>query len=274
MQFEEVWFYARDGVKLHGWFIQPPASFNRNITVLLGHGHSGNKEPDLDYAKFLHDAGYNVFMFDFRGHGRSEEAGGASMGHHERLDVHGAVDWLVGRGQTRLAAMGFSMGASILIMAAAENPLIRAVVADSAYAHLYRSISAEINNMWRIPMWLGRPLGHYAWRIHANYHRFAHRNGSPANYVKQIAPRRLLLIHGEKDRLTRLENAHILYELAADPKELWVLPELGHSVGLATLGQVYIQRVLDFLASVDWDMPLELSAPSQTLDGLLTTNPV
>lgn len=264
MQFEEVWFYARDGIKLHGWFLQPPVGQDK--TIVLAHGHSGNKEPDLVYAQFLYAAGYNVFMFDFRAHGRSEQAGGGSMGHHERFDVHGAVDWLVGRGQTSLAVMGFSMGAAIIIMAAAENPLIRAVIADSPYAHLYRSISAEINNMWGVPLPVARVLGYYAWRVHARYHGFAHRTGSPADYVKRIAPRPLLIIHGEKDRLTRLENAKILYREANEPKELWVLTGLEHCVGLTTLGDSYQQHVLDFLARVDWAKPVALSAPERTLD--------
>ncbi len=271
LPFEEVWFESRDGLKLHGWYIPSPATgvaAPKNVTILMGHGHTTSKEPDLEYARFFHQAGYNVFTFDFRGHGRSEGPQGSSVGYWEKLDVHGAVDWLIGRGQERIAAFGISMGAAILIMATAENPFIRAVIADSAFAQLYRSIAAEINNMWRLPLWLARPLGYYSWRILAAHHRFPLKASSPADYVAAISPRPLLLIHGDQDRLTRVENAYLLSRLSAPPTQLWIQPGLGHVQGYQTYGPAYEKRLLDFLATVDWQKPLDLPAPSITLDGI------
>lgn len=270
MEYEEVWFTARDGVKLHGWYIPDPpgGGETKNVTVIMGHGHAGNKEPDLEYAAFFYQAGYNVFMFDFRGHGRSEGPLGSSLGWAERYDVHGAVDFLLGRGQSRFAAFGISMGAAILIMAAAENPFIRAVIADSAYAHLYRSIAAEINNAYHLPMWFSRPVGYYGWQFLAVHHGFSPRSSSPADYVARIAPRPLLLIHGGEDTLTRVENAHILFKLAGQPKELWIEPGVAHAQSFVSYGRAYEERVLDFLARVDWQAPLTFEAPSHTLEGL------
>ena len=270
LPFEEVWFMARDGMRLHGWYIShsPDRADAKNVTVVMGHGHTGNKEPDLEYARFFYRAGYNVFMFDFRGHGRSDGPRGSSMGYWERLDVHGAVDWLIGRGQERLAAFGISMGAAIMIMAAAENPFIRVVVSDSAFAHLYRSIAAEVNNMWGVPMWAARGMGYIGWRILADHHRFPRRAASPADYVAAIAPRPLLIIHGEEDKLTRIENAEILYKLAGQPKEFWRQPGISHVGGYVAYGPQYEWRILDFLDRVDWQQPLHLEAPRQTLDGI------
>jgi uncharacterized protein len=273
MPFEEVWFPSRDGLKLHGWFIpgHPEGKArSKNITVIMGHGHAGNKEPDLHYALFFHQAGYNVLMFDFRGHGQSEGTRGSSMGYWERLDVHGAVDWLLGRGLARFAAFGISMGGSILIMAAGENPYIRAVITDCAYAQAYRSIASEMSNIYGLPMWLTRPFGRYAWWKMAKYHRFAWKNSSPADYVGNIAPRALLLIHGEQDKVTRIENAYLLYKLANQPKELWVLPDVGHTDGYSAYGTAYSERILNFLERVDWEAAPDLRAPARTLDGVMT----
>lgn len=272
LAFEEVWFASRDGLKLHGWFIpgREGGTAPKNVTVIMGHGHAGNKEPDLEYARFFQQAGYNVFMFDFRGHGRSEGPRGSSMGYWERLDVHGAVDYLLGRGQERFAVFGISMGASILIMAAAENPYIRAVIADSAYAHLHRSIAAEINNLYRAPMWLARLLAQYAWNIFAGHHRFPTKSTSPADYIAQIAPRPVLLIHGDQDKITRIENAYILHKMAKQPKEMWIQPGVPHAAGYTSYGPAYERRVLDFLSRVDWEAEPELKAPERTLDGIAT----
>jgi alpha/beta superfamily hydrolase len=59
-------------------------------------------------------------MFDFQGYGLSDGPPGTSMGYWEKLDVHGAVDWLLGRGETRFASFGISMGAVIMIMVTAN----------------------------------------------------------------------------------------------------------------------------------------------------------
>ncbi len=270
MAYEEVWFPARDGLKLHGWFIPAPSEGGvtpKNITIIAGHGHTSNKEPDLEYASFFYRAGYNVFMFDFRGHGQSEGPRGTSLGYWERLDVHGAVDWLLGRGQTLFAAFGISMGAAIMIMGAAENPFIRAVVADSPYAHLRYSIAAEINNAYHIPMWLARPLSRYAWAIFARYHGLPAGQANPADYVAALAPRPLFIIHGESDQLTRVENAYILFEMAGWPRELWTQPGVTHAQSFIVFGKEYEQRVLAFLDKVDWETPLDLKAPTRTLEG-------
>ena len=249
LPFEETWFDSRDGIRLHGWFVPAP---NSRATIILGHGHVSSKEPSLSIAAFLWRAGYSIFMFDFRGHGRNQR-GGVSIGYKERMDVHGAVDYLVGRGENRLGYLGFSMGAAIGIIAAAENPLIQAVIADSAFAHLNSSVTSYIRlkQKW-VPIWLARWLARFTiWTVagHFGYH---HRLADPVNFVTQIAPRPLFIIHGELDRLTPLENAQELYQAARDPKELWVQTSLPHCCGFEQLGPAYEQRILDFLAQVEW----------------------
>src|SRR5436305_2013193 len=89
----------------------------------------------LPLALSFQQAGYNVLCFDFRAHGLS--AGRfTSVGQHETRDVLGAVDYLRSRSAevdpTRIAVIGFSMGAVATIKAAARCPDIAAVVADSA----------------------------------------------------------------------------------------------------------------------------------------------
>lgn len=273
LPYEEVWFRSRDSLNLHGWFI-PAEDGPGKATIIMGHGHGGSKVADLHYADFFRRGGYSVFMFDFRGHGRSDGPKGTSMGYWERFDVVGAVDWLRGRGINRVGMFGISMGAAIAILSAAENPDIKAVVSDSAYAHLRRSIAAEINNMWGIPMWFGRLLGWWAYSMMAQHHGFSWREGNPADVVEQISPRPILFIHAEEDLLTRVENAHILYKKAKHPKELWIQPGIGHVEGYGVHGATYEQRVLEFLDKVDWEAPAPPAPPAKTLEGIPLPQPV
>ena len=69
VQFEPIEFKATDGLTLRGVWI--PASSSDKAVIIL-HGHGGSYDFDLYRAPSLHEAGFNVLLFDFRAHGRSE----------------------------------------------------------------------------------------------------------------------------------------------------------------------------------------------------------
>ena len=115
----EVILPSRDGLRLHGWFIPSERSPLPSLaddnwsgdskgTVIFCHGRFGSKDPDLKYAPFFREAGYNTFLFDFRGHGRSEGEY-SSFGYYERLDLLGAIDLLQSKGISRFGVLGFSL---------------------------------------------------------------------------------------------------------------------------------------------------------------------
>ena len=87
--------------------------------------------------------GYNVLMFDFRGHGRSEGQH-VSMGYYERQDLLGAVDYLQRWGIDRVGVMGFSMGGAVAMATAPHSEAIRAVVSDGGFACLSDAIAAGV----------------------------------------------------------------------------------------------------------------------------------
>ena len=71
LRHQDVVFQAEDGTRLHGWWIRTdrePAVAH----VLLAHGNAGNIGDRVLHAKLLTDAGLDVFLFDYRGYGRSE----------------------------------------------------------------------------------------------------------------------------------------------------------------------------------------------------------
>ncbi|MEI7555675.1 alpha/beta fold hydrolase [Candidatus Chlorohelix sp.] len=254
LEFEEFTFLTRDKLKLQGWFI--PAE-NSKATIIIAHGYAGSKVPDIQHAEWLRQGGYNVFMFDFRGHGRSEGSNGTSMAYIERIDLHAAVDWLLNRGERRIGVIGFSMGAAAAIIAAAENPHIAAVVADSPFSELWRSITTEINRQFKLPESLATFLAKYAYAQMAMHHRFLAKKSHPSSFVRRIAPRPLFLIHGGSDTLTPLENSRILYALAKEPKTLWIDPESGHVEIFGRIPKEYKKRALAFFDAVNWQASLQ-----------------
>ncbi|MCP4184182.1 MAG: prolyl oligopeptidase family serine peptidase [Hyphomicrobiales bacterium] len=69
---------------------------------------------------------------------------------------------------------------------------------------------------------------------------------SPVDQIDQIdAP--LLIIAGEKDERTTLNNTNLLYSSAEYPKMLWVIPNAAHQDFLLFSTNEYTQRILSFL---------------------------
>jgi fermentation-respiration switch protein FrsA (DUF1100 family) len=68
-EYEEVWFDTQDGVRLHGWYIPRTGS---KRALLFFHGNGGNISHRGDSIAIFHRLGLNVFIFDYRGYGRSQ----------------------------------------------------------------------------------------------------------------------------------------------------------------------------------------------------------
>jgi fermentation-respiration switch protein FrsA (DUF1100 family) len=243
LPFEEVSFPARDGLTLRGWFI-PAADPTARRTVIFGHGHAGSMDPDLKYAPHFRARGFNVLMFDFRGHGRSD-GHYTSMGCYERRDMLGAVDYLEQRGLGPIGVLGFSMGGAVGIGAAGECPAIRALVSDGAFARVSETLQQGGRRMG-VPGWaiaLVSPLT--AWLLQR---RLGCRlsEADPIRWIGRISPRPVFLIHGEADAYISVAQVQAMYEAAGEPKELWIAPGAGHRLVDEVYPEEYLARVLGF----------------------------
>ncbi len=112
MAFEEVYFSAEDGVRLHGWFIPAPSA---RLNLLYFHGNAGNISGRVDKIALLRTLGFNVLVFDYRGYGRS--AGKPSeLGLYR--DGRAAYDLLAGRkdvGRLPIVLYGASLGGAVAV---------------------------------------------------------------------------------------------------------------------------------------------------------------
>lgn len=255
LPFAEVLFPSRDGLTLHGWFIPARGVTAFSLededwatgskgTVVFGHGRFGSKDSDLKYVPWLREAGYNCFLFDFRGHGRSE-GDYTSFGYHERKDLLGAIDLLESKGIPRVGVLGFSLGAVVGISTAAQCPAITAVVADGAFVMVRRALARGAEERG-VPRWLVRALGpSILWlagrRVGGDLEK-----SDPMRWVAKIAPRALFLIHGEEDPYVSVEDVRRLYEEAGEPKELWIARGAGHRRVDQVYPDEYRERVLGF----------------------------
>jgi len=103
-------------------------------TILLCHGYGSSRGELLTLASSLQDRQYNVFLFDFAGHG--ESGGLTSLGLLEPREVEAAVSALARRDDVdphTFGAWGTNLGAYAAIASAERDPRIRAIALESAY---------------------------------------------------------------------------------------------------------------------------------------------
>ena len=266
LRFASVTFPSRDdNISLKGWFIPgvlPDGRMTVDRTIVAVHGLRTNRESPGDHLLELTGAlarnGFGVLSFDMRGMGESPPAP-LSMGNLEQRDVLGAVDFLqTGRapfpelGRPRIiGGLGISLGAATLLLAAAREPAIRAVVSDSAFADAAPLLEREIPKhsvavVGRIPG-VFAPSALAMARVLYGVDLFGAR---PVDTIAGIAPRPLLLIHGAADDYVPISHFQQLDAAATLPATAhvttWIVPNTHHAQAFKNTGPVYVARVVAF----------------------------
>jgi len=264
LRYTDITFHARgDRVQIKGWII-PGVLPNGNLTddriLIVVHGTWQNRTDPAAGVLALSVAfarhGFAVPAFDMRGMGESQPAP-LSMGYFEQRDVLGAVDFIqrggwpypaLGRPRV-IGGWGVSLGGATLLLAAAQEPAIRAVVSDSAYADVIPILERQIPSLGGIPPFFTSGVLVAAQALYGiNFYAVR-----PVDGMARIAPRPILLIHGAADTFVPPSNMSELYAAAsAAPSahvQMWLVPGATHAQSFHTEGAVYVQRVVAFFVA-------------------------
>tara|TARA_R110002072_G_C7978996_1_gene536045 strand:- start:34835 stop:36091 length:1257 start_codon:yes stop_codon:yes gene_type:complete len=207
---EQIEFHSRgDRTILRGVFLKRD---DPKGTIIVCHGVGANHSDIEVIHQVLYEAGFQVFTFDFRGHGLSD-GHTITYGLNERMDVLGAYDTCLARsdvGSGRLFALGVSMGGASLTLALPDMPEVKAAVLDSAFADLTSMVEYQfrflpkpvqkvVTQVARVFSWL---------ETGADINELA-----PDKAIPQInIP--ILIIHGDADRIVPVEHASKLHVAA------------------------------------------------------------
>jgi fermentation-respiration switch protein FrsA (DUF1100 family) len=192
LAYEEVFFRTSDNVEINGWFL--PAK-DAHYTVLFCHGNAGNISHRLEKLKFFHDLTCNVFIFDYRGYGRSR---GRPSEKGLYQDVKGAYDYLLSQKITPEKIVGYSesIGGAVIIDLASKQKL-GGLIIDSAFTNSEDMVKLIYPFL---PYWV-----------------FSSRWDS-LNKIKSVtAPK--LIIHSINDEIVPYKLGVKLYDFAPQPKE-------------------------------------------------------
>lgn len=261
LTFRDVTFPSReDHLQLRGWFIPGVLSSGRltsQRTIIMVHGVRTNRADKgaglLKLSVELARYGFAVLAFDMRGSGESQPAP-LSLGYFEQRDVLGAVDFLrsgplpfpeLGRPRV-IAGWGVSLGAAAVLLAAAQEPAIRAIVSDSAFADIIPILEREVPKGSHL-LQLFTPGALFAARAIYGVDFYAVR---PVEVVASIAPRPIFFIHGTRDAFIPPSNMGDLATAArAAPNanvQTWLVPGATHAQSFNKAGKEYVDRVVAF----------------------------
>lgn len=240
---EPIRFESVDGVPLAGWFFRGDS----RATVLLVHGRRVSRTWMLPDAAYLHKAGFSTFLIDLRYHG---ESGGdhGTLGAKETEDVKVAVEYLLSRPDVdpnRIGVQGTSLGAVTGLLAAAESPAVRGVVAESPFSSLHAVIDYAFDHGQEgvsVPSFPFLPVSKRICqtRLGVDFDLV-----NPLSIIASISPRPVLLIDTTQDDLLPRRSVQELFEAAREPKMLWQV-EAPHGKGYETHPEEYESRVVAF----------------------------
>jgi uncharacterized protein len=247
LEFQNIEFKAADSVKIKGWFI--PSDSNKLIVLthvggLTKYGSTTSfssfsklydKEIEfLKTAKHLHDACYNVLMFDFRNHGESEPSpngGKAGIGLEEYQDVSAAMDFIRNNDELQNFSVGFvsfCMGANSTIIAMSKEPqkfqnvkCLVAVQPISMEVFVRSYLKKRFSALGGMILF---PLVKLFVNLQSNYRLH---DMSPANFVQDLKVP-TLYVQTRNDPWTELDDILGFYDNTPTEKSFFWIESLNH----------------------------------------------
>lgn len=219
---EEIWFKSSDGTRLFGWYVDPSSSVG---TLLWCHGNAGNIIHRLDNLALLYRAGLSVFLFDYRGYGRSAGKPSEEGFYQDAFASYAYLTRTRGIRSDHIVLFGRSLGAAVAGMVASQRPVAGLILESS-----FPSVEAVAKLTTH-----GFP-GH--WLLQSRF-RLVDR------LADIHAP--ILIIHGDRDDIVPIDLGRQVYEAAPEPKSLYVIEGADHNNTYIIGGRSYLLRMKGFI---------------------------
>lgn len=221
------WLTTSDGVGIDAVLLR--GSGSRTTAVVLANGFTGtHRNPSTRaLARALAPLG-DVMTFDFRGHHGS--GGLSTVGNEEVHDLEAVLVHLRELGYTSVAVVGFSMGAAVAVRHAALFAGVDAVVAVSGPSRWYYRGTRSMRLLHLgIEGRVGRLFLRRFRRVRVIDREWDPRPDEPRELAGRISPTPLLVVHGDADTYFPVSHARELHDAAREPRELWIVPGMGHA---------------------------------------------
>ncbi len=222
LNFRDVFFAAEDGTRLHGWYC--PVESPRAV-VLAAHGNAGHVASRAPWLRYLQNRAHvSVFLFDYRGYGRSEGQPTIAGAIQDAMAARAQLRELAAVEDSEMLLMGESLGGAIVVQLAAKSPP-RGLILQSTFPSLRDVADVHFPKL----SWLVRR--------------------DQLNSAAQLATLRvpLLVSHGTADQTIPFVLGEKLFVAAGEPKQFVSIEQAGHNNWLT---EPYLRELDAFIARV------------------------
>lgn len=219
---EDVWFPSADGVKLFGWYVEARSDAG---VLLWCHGNAGTIINRLENLRELYRLGLSVFIFDYRGYGRSQ---GQPSEEGLYFDANGAYDYLTRTRMIRserIIVFGRSLGAAVATELASSRPA-SGLILESPFP----SIEAVAKFHYG-----GMPVH---WLLGAEFRLI--------DRLPQVSIPKLIF-HGDRDDVIPIQLGLQVFEAAKPPKWWYTIAGADHNNTYQVGGAAYFRRFVEFV---------------------------
>ncbi len=222
LRFEDVFFSAKDETKLHGWYC--PCDKPRAV-LLFAHGNAGHVASRATWLQYLQSkANVSVFIFDYRGYGRSEGTPTIEGALQDATAARLKLCELAKVKESEILLMGESLGGAIVIQLAATSPP-KGLILQSTFSSLREVADVHYPKL--------------SWLVQRD------RLDSTAEIARYHGP--LLQSHGNEDRTIPFSSGEKLFRAANEPKQFVVIGNADHNDWLT---DEYLKRLDEFILRV------------------------
>ena len=236
-----------DGYVLNAELISNPIPADKY--VLLSHGYTDNRFGSLKYTKMYLDLGFNVIVYDLRGHGENEPTF-CTYSVRERKDLIALIRDCRDRYQPAVLGIhGESLGAATSIACLEDKPQIDFVVADCGFSDISNVLKGGVKSM-HLPEGLV-PLASVCARLRYGY------SYDMMRPIDSLADNEIpiLFIHGAEDSFILPENSERMEKETKGYSELHLIPGAAHAASVLTAPEDYQEIVEAFLAHINTIKP-------------------
>lgn len=224
LPYESVMLTSSDKETLQGWFVPAPAEAKG--TILFLHGNAGNISHRRDYLWTFYRLGYNTFIFDYRGYGKSSGSPSEAGTYHDASAAWQYLTEIKAIPPSRIVLFGESLGGAIAAwLAARKDP--GALVLASVFTSV-PDLAAELYPF--LPV-------HLLSRFQYN----------TIDYLQSVTCP-VLIAHSPQDEIVPFWHGQALFQVATEPK-LFLTLQGGHNEGFIFTRKEWAMALDDFIST-------------------------
>lgn len=238
-KYEDFYFDVDDKIKLHGWRIYPGPGIKKLGTIVQFHGNAENITTHFVSLGWLSEQGYEVYIFDYRGYGKSPDSPSFANCAEDGKKLLEYVRKKIVKDE-KVIVYGQSLGGVILqraLQTSLDHDWIDLIVLDSTFRSYQRIGFDKLSDSWIT--WLLSPLAFVVVSDASaplRFHEFVHRP--------------LLVIHSKNDPVIPYKFGKNIFDRYQGKKKMWEFDYPSH-VGVFFIDNFsYRKKFVDYLKTI------------------------